>query len=55
MQKKTLYKYCILKLNVHEINLNLHSKIANFNYYNKVQNCKLHQNEFIWCIKSVLE
>ena len=35
---KTLYKYCILKLNVHEIKLNLHSKIANFNY--KVLNCK---------------
>ena len=43
MKKKTLYIYCILKLNVHEIKLNLHSKIANFNY--KVQNCKLHQNE----------
>ena len=35
MEKKTLSKYCILKLNVHEIELNLHSKIVNFNY--KVQ------------------
>ena len=35
--------FIILKLNVHEIKLKLHSKIANFNY--KVQNCKLHQNE----------
>ena len=24
MQKKTLYKYCILKLNVHKMKLNFH-------------------------------
>ena len=33
----------ILKLNVYKRKLNLHSKIANFNY--KVQNCKLYQYE----------
>ena len=36
MKTKTLYKYC---------KLNLHYKIANFNY--KVQNCILHQNEIL--------
>ena len=37
--------FIILILNVHKIKLNLHSKIANFNY--KVQNCKwqMHQNK----------